>query len=103
MVEYINPGCVNYPLLDAGDSEFDVKTTVIFFPYLEMKYIENDDFVCGFFNDEFEKPFLVDGVTKMIRPNRIAIALDTSSKGIHDLLFQDQVGSSKQNKYNHDS
>ena len=58
-----------------------------------MKYIENDDFVCGFFNDEFEKPFLVDGITKMIRPNRIAIALDTSSNGIHDLLLQDQVKS----------
>ncbi len=82
---------MNLPVLDVGDSIFDVKTTLVFFPCLELKYIENDEFVCGFYNDEFQKPFQIDGKSTLIRPNRVAIALETDPKGVHDLLFQDKV------------
>ena len=64
---------------------------MVFFPRLELKYIENDDFVCGFLDDEKQKPVKINGQTTMIRPHRIAIALETDPKGLQDLLLQDQV------------
>ena len=91
VVEYMNDGCANHTVLDVGDSIYDIKTTVVFLPSLELKYIENDDFVCGFYNDDFLKPFIVNGKTEMIRPNRVVIALDTSTEAIEELLLQDQV------------
>ena len=91
LIKYTNPGCVNQPVLDVGDSVFDVKTTMVYFPCLELKYIENDDFVCGFLDDEKQKPVKINGQTTMIRPNRIAIALETDPQGLQDLLLQDQV------------
>ena len=91
MIKYTNPGCVNQPVLDVGDSVFDVKTTMVYFPRLELKYIENDDFVCGFLDDEKEKQVKINGQTTMIRPHRIAIALETDPQGLQELLLQDQV------------
>ena len=91
LIKYTNPGCVNEPVLDVGDSVFDVKTTMVYFPALELKYIENDDFVCGFVNDEKEISTKINGQTSMIRPNRVAIALETDPLGIQELLLQDQV------------
>ena len=87
----MNDGCANHTVLDVGDSIYDIKTTVVFLPNLELKYIENDDFVCGFYNDEVEKPFMKNGKTEMIRPYRVVIALDTSTEAIEELLLQDQV------------
>ena len=92
----MNDGCANHTVLDVGDSIYDIKTTVVFLPSLELKYIENDDFVCGFYNDDFLKPFIVNGKTEMIRPNRVVLALDTSSEAIEELLLQDQVSSRNQ-------
>ena len=64
---------------------------MVYFPRLELKYIENDDFVCGFLDDEKEKQVKINGQTTMIRPHRIAIALETDPQGLQELLLQDQV------------